>query len=291
MTFEETMALPDGIYDDIREDWYHKIPRVSSTYLRKLAKNPALTQVQEEETEAMSLGSLVHCIVLEGKDAFRERYAVLPDIPHHKNSNAYKSEMAAFCESNVGKEIVDGKQMDVALGCANAIKDHPLASLLLAETQGKPEVSILWTDAETGIKMKCRIDRLPSPRTRALIDLKTTSDSSRSGFLRSIAKYAYDVQSSVYLRGARSAGIQADSFIFVACQTSPPYQVLTCMLDDAWIAYADAEVSRLLMIEAECRELGFYPNYELPSHCCSITQIIEAQGNDLLEVFELPKWR
>ena len=170
MTLEEALALTDGVYFDVLESHYHQIPRCSSSYLRRLAKNPAYAQLPCEESAAMEFGSAAHAYILQGEAVFNAEYIVMPEIAHHKNSNAYKECYANFQAAVNGKAIIEQKEYDKILGCADSIMEHPLASLFLMESFGQPEVTILWTDVETGIQMKCLNDRLPGKKTLAALD-------------------------------------------------------------------------------------------------------------------------
>ena len=289
------LALPDGVYENIPEEYYHKLPYCSSTYLRKLANNPAAAAIPFHATSSMNIGSAVHKWVLEGKVAFNDHYYCMPDIAHHKNSNAYKAELIECQHASGGRELVDSNQLEIIIGCAKSVMEHPIAKKLLLPTLGQPEVSIIFTDPETGLRGKARIDRLPDSQKRAAIDLKTSADASLLGFGRSITKYGYHIQAAYYLHALRTAGIEADAFIFVVVETKPPYQVLTGMLDPDFLLIGDMEVRRLLNIEKECHELGFFPNIQIPGHIPSLFDIYNQDGtikndNDLFEIFTAPKW-
>lgn len=295
MTLEEALLLKDGRYDDIDETTYHSLPYVSSTYLRKLANNPAEAAIPFKPSASMVIGSAVHKIALEGPAAFEESYFCMPDIPHHKNSNAYKEEFYILQQAAEGKEIVDSTQLEIILGCTKSVMEHPVSRRLLGPTLGKPEVSIIFTDPITGLRGKARVDRLPDPRMKFAIDLKTSADASLLGFGRSITKYGYATQAAYYLHALRMAGVEAENFVFVVVETKPPYQVLTGMLDPTYLEYGFQTVNRLLGIEKECRELGFYPNVQIPGHISSLYEIYNTDGTikndqDLFEIFEMPKW-
>lgn len=289
------LSVPDGVYYDCPEEIYHQLPYCSSTYLRKLAKNPASVKIPFEPSASMVIGSAVHKLVLEGNNAFDECYYCIPEIKFHKNSNAYKDELREYQKEAGVREIVNHEQLEIIKGCAGSVMAHSIAKRLLSPSMGEPEVTIIFTDAETGLRAKARIDRLPDTRTKAAIDLKTSSDASLNGFGRSIMKYGYHTQAGLYLHALNSIGIEADAFIFVVVETKPPYQVLTGSLDADFLFIGKNEALRLLIIEKECRELGFYPNIQIPGHLPSLFEIYNFDGtikndSDLFEIFTAPKW-
>lgn len=83
--------LPDGIYFGLSENTYHAQRRIGSTALKHLlTSGPTFwwksfmneefgEAAVEEETEALTSGSALHKIVLEGEEEFHAAYAVLPD--------------------------------------------------------------------------------------------------------------------------------------------------------------------------------------------------------------------
>ena len=85
--------LPLGIHFGLDEDKYHADPGMGSSSIRDLAFGPVKYQYdklrprERVETEAMTFGKALHCRVLEGKEAFDNRYA----RPPHPKDEAYKN--------------------------------------------------------------------------------------------------------------------------------------------------------------------------------------------------------
>lgn len=298
MNLEQALKLPDGIYENIPEDVYHALPYVSSTYLRRLGKNPAKAKTDDKDTTSKLVGSGTHALSLEGEKRYNASYFVLPKSQHHASSNKAKEEKAAWLTVANGRTILTTEQDVTIRGCAAEIIKHPVGQRLLAPTLGKPEVTVIFTDELTGLRCKARIDRLPDPVTRAALDLKTAADASRFGFARSILKYGYHIQAAHYVNALNTAGVVCDTFMFVIVETSPPYQVLTGMLSPDYLNIGMMEVQRLMALEMECRELGFYPNIQLPEDVSTLTQIYEKRDGqiyvknhaELIEIFEPPKY-
>jgi hypothetical protein len=92
------------------------------------------------------------------------------------------------------------QQIEVA---ARMIEAHP--QLSKAFSGGAPEVSVFWTDPETGVPCKCRFDYL---KPRAIIDLKSFEARGLpldKAIARAVALYKYNIQAAFYLRGAEAA--------------------------------------------------------------------------------------
>lgn len=249
---------PPGIYPDIPHDVYHSMhDYVSNSYLSRLNKCPAAAKVPQEETPALLLGRAVHCYVLEGEDEFFKNFCVAPEVK--KRTNGGKAAWAEFCAANPGKDVITSAEMQTLVAMRESVYQHPFARMILAE--GISEQTVLWTDANTGIKCKCRPDRIPSNGAGVLVDLKTTGDAGERGFLHSVVNYGYARQAAFYLDGYNAAtGADADAFIFIAVEKVAPYRVEIYELDPEFIEWGRMDYQRLLQIELQCREQKQYPN-------------------------------
>lgn len=279
-------GLEPGIHHNIPAADYHALPYVSSSYLKKLCSNPFSAKVPTEVTAAMNIGSAVHAFTLEGEAAFLAEFAVAPSCD--KRTTAGKAQFAEFQVANIGKTIITADEFETVLACHASLNSHPLSSLFLMESAGQPEVTLIWDDQETGLRCKARLDRLPDPSKKTVFDLKTCRDASRRGFMRSICDLNYDIQAGHYLNGAIACGLAVDTWIFIGVQTTGTNQVIAAMLDEEWLKWGRDEACRMIRFEAECQQLGRWPNYELPDGCASIAQLTP---HDLLEVFEMPRFR
>ena len=232
---------------------YHADPAVSASHLHAVAKSPYHywsryldpKRTPVEPTAAMRLGSLVHCAVLEPDDLL-QRYSVAPDR-RTKEGKAAVARMAAE-----GIEAVSETDMALALSMAGSVRLHPAAAALLA--QGKAEQSFWWDDAATGLRCKCRPDWYYGA---TVVDLKTTTDASPSGFARSIATFRYHVQASHYLAGLHGA----ERFVFIAVEKTAPYAVAVYELDAAALTAGDELRQRDMRVIADCQATKEWPGY------------------------------
>jgi len=90
------------------------------------------------------------------------------------------------------------KRIEVA---GQMLDRHPV--LCKAFGGGQPEVSVLWTDRDTGVRMKCRYDYL---KPRAIVDLKSYSNPhskpSSIAVATAVANGRYQAQVATYLEAA-----------------------------------------------------------------------------------------
>jgi hypothetical protein len=252
---------------------YHADPAVSASHLHAVARSPYhywsrfldSNRIPLEPTAAMRLGTLVHTAVLE-PDELSKRYSTC--LPRNTKAGKEQAERMA----TAGIEAVTGSDMALALSMANSVRNHPAAAALLA--QGKAEQSFWWDDTTTGLRCKCRPDWYYGT---TVIDLKTTTDASPSGFARSIATFRYHVQASHYLTGLHGA----KRFVFIAVEKTAPYAVAVYELDDAAMAAGDELRQRDMRVIADCQATKEWPGYgddcqtlSLPSWALTANPII-----------------
>jgi hypothetical protein len=232
---------------------YHADLAVSASHLHAVARSPYhywsrfldSNRIPLEPTAAMRLGTLVHTAVLE-PDELSKRYSTC--LPRNTKAGKEQAERMA----TAGIEAVTGPDMALALSMANSVRNHPAAAALLA--QGKAEQSFWWDDTTTGLRCKCRPDWYYGT---TVVDLKTTTDASPSGFARSIATFRYHVQASHYLTGLHGA----KRFVFIAVEKTAPYAVAVYELDAAAMAAGDELRQRDMRVIADCQATKEWPGY------------------------------
>jgi PDDEXK-like domain of unknown function (DUF3799) len=209
--------IQTGILDITNEE-HHRIRALSNSGMRDLAVSPLrywyrwinpAPQEEREETAAQSMGSALHCAVLESEEAFEARYAralspsdwpmcldTIQDIrgwitdKGEKPKGTRKDEVIAhaldlmlrigeevpilqveearFRMANEGKTILNPDEWERLAGMAQALAEEPALKPILES--GKPEVSIVARDPETGVLLKARLDWMAPGTT---LDLKS----------------------------------------------------------------------------------------------------------------------
>jgi hypothetical protein len=231
---------------------YHADPAVSASHLHAVAKSPYHywsrflnpDRPAMEPTAAMRLGSLVHCAVLE-PDELGKRYSRCAS----RTTKAGKEQAADLAARGI--EAVTDSDWSLALAMNDSVRSHSAASALLAK--GKAEQSFWWDDLPTGQRCKCRPDW---HNGATIVDLKTTTDASPTGFAKSVANFRYHVQANHYL-----AGTFAERFIFIAVEKTYPYAVGVYELDDAAMLHGEQLRRRDMQVIADCRAINEWPGY------------------------------
>ncbi|OUT10426.1 hypothetical protein B9N62_10180 [Campylobacter concisus] len=229
---------------------YHARPEISKSDLDLLAKSPLhlkmKNELKSEPTKALLLGSAVHKLVLEPKD-FSNEFSVEPEVD--KRTKEGKAIHEEFLKKLGGKTPINWASIRTALKVANSINSMYETAEFLKD--GLAEQSY-FSEIE-GVAVKCRPD-FYNEKMGAVIDLKTTSDASATGFARSVASFNYHVQAAFYSDILRSLGKEVNYFLFIAVETKAPYFVGFYELDAAAIEQGRKTYLELLELYKFCRD-------------------------------------
>ncbi len=234
---------------------YEQIDAVNWTTLREMRRSPLHYRYRcdhpAKETEPMRLGRAVHVAVLE-PERFAADYVVF-EGPRRQGKVWEAFEAEAFA---AGKEILKANEHAECCAIAAAVRAHPLAAQYLA--QGRAEQTITWTDPETKLPCKGRLDWLCDvPGLAALVDLKSTAELDAYRLGASVARLGHHCQIAFYMRGLRALGLIREAKLLVV-ESEAPYDVALFAVADALTA-GDEEVGQLLRRVAECRERNEWP--------------------------------
>lgn len=208
---------PPGIYFGMPEEEYHADRSLSASGVKDIHVTPLTFWMKssfnpnrvDDSTEPKERGKAFHARLLEGAEAYAERYAIAPQIEDYPGALDGGDALKARC-----KELELKVSGTIAELCARIREKDPAAVLWsdimaefnhLAATKGQTiikrkladeierqvrivemhpgtekalrggycEVSIFYIDRETGVPMKARIDYL---KARAAVELKTFSN-------------------------------------------------------------------------------------------------------------------
>ena len=215
-------------------------------------------------TDALLFGRAFHSANLTPK-AFEDDYRVFNG---DRRTSAGKADYAAMVQQH-GENILTQGDLETILAMRLSAHLNPSAKALLT-ADGDTEVSILWNCE--GARAKARIDKyLPVDGT--LVDLKTTRNASPGAFSKSIYQYGYHRQAAFYLYAARTMGLLAKRFLFVAIEKEAPYGVAVYELTDEALDAGLREALGLIEIYKECLATGRWPSY----------------GSEIISV-DIPNW-
>lgn len=206
------------------------------------AKYVAKTLEKKEESHYV-IGSAFHTLLLEPAK-FWEEYAVTPER-WDQRTKAGKESLQLFKFQHEGKTVLWPEEAAEVNGMVEAARLDPLVCKLL-DADGLVEKSFRTTDPETGLKAKCRPDKvIPLIDTGdgyglipTVLDVKTTADHSPDGFTRSVLRYGYHRQRAFYLRVLARFSPEPVPFrwLFLAFGKSEPYEVSVYALDEKFSA-------------------------------------------------------
>lgn len=243
---------------------YRQADGISRSELQLFRKSPKHYEYAKthptESTPSLAFGSAAHKYILEKDDFFNE-YAIIPNVDRRTKEG--KEQYARFLADSEDKELLTLDDYAVITEMAKAIDEHPFARAFLG---GEHEVSLFWTDAETGEKVKCRPDVILNDSTvtgkKMIVDYKTTDSLEDGHFERSCKKYGYQLQSGMYREGVFQNYLEDYGFAFVAQEKKAPYCVRVFVCTEQYINEGYDEYRALMGLYHHCKELGKFPSYE-----------------------------
>jgi hypothetical protein len=292
-------TLAPGLLNVTNEE-HHAIRALSNSGMRDLAVSPLRywyrwinpAPKREEESPAMSMGSALHCAVLE-PDAFDARYAceldpsdwpvcldTVSDIrgwitdKGGKPKGTLKADLirqalelmdeigeqvpilevekSRFLAANEGKMILHGNEWQRVAGMTLALSAEPALRQILAT--GKAEQTLIARDPETGAHLKARLDWM----TDDTLDLKTFTQKRGKSIEESIADAiwyeCYHRQAWFYSYVREIVTGKPSGFVFAFVESDQPHEVRIVRMGKSSLYWqvAEAEARGLIRRYAAC---------------------------------------
>lgn len=196
---------------------YQALPAVSSHWMIDLLVSPAHcyrrhldpARTVDAPSDALRLGTLVHCLALTPRQ-FEREFRVVQESRRTRPGKAEWSWTLAQ-----GWTPIKPAELDRAKAIVAALKAHPEARKLLHF--GKKERTIIQPRPAGLLPLKARLD-VHCEAQRLIVELKTTRD---LGVIRaSMERYRYPLSAAFYRDMVHG---QATVFVFV--QTTPPHDI------------------------------------------------------------------
>lgn len=239
---------------------YRRADGVNQSSLKKILDSPAHYQAALKfrliPTPAMEMGTALHCLTLDGKEAFEGQYIVKPE--------------------GIKLNTKEGKEWKAGVGRKKVLstggKDDPWNSVLGMDESLKRlawfdpaqedyikynEVSIYWD--ELGVNCKARLDRV-LVEEGIVLDLKTTDSVEPEIFTKKVVGLGYDFQAAYYARAAQMAYGKPFKFIFACIERKAPYTVDLFEVTPEMMEEATYKVDKAIKVYAECSASGEWPN-------------------------------
>lgn len=243
--------LPPSIVTETFEA-YALRPELNWSKLKAAMRSPLhfeyRVSVPVPDSTRFALGRAAHTAIME-PDRFALDYAVW------QGGRRAGAEWEAFKAAHAGHTVLTSDEYAAALGMRDGVERHPIARGLFRS--GDSERTVLWTDADTGIECKARIDHWDG---RTLVDLKTTRDIDARMFGSGAARWAYAEQLAFYLDGLRAVGVTTDEPpLIVAVEDEPPHDCAVFRVEPIDLDRARATVAGCLAVVAKGRASKHWP--------------------------------
>ncbi|MFJ4990024.1 PD-(D/E)XK nuclease-like domain-containing protein [Streptomyces sp. NPDC088732] len=266
-TAEPTTVEGPGLYPDLPAEEYHADPfrdrggSLSSTGARKLVPPscPALfrhwADTRQPPKQVFEFGTAAHKLVLGPGPALARL-----DVDAYTTKDAKAKRDKARAEGKIPLKVAEHEQLD---GMVAALRAHPYVPALFDPVNGSPEQSLFWTDEQTGVMRRARLDWLPTlgPGRLIVADYKTCVKADDVSIARAVDEHGYHQQADWYLSGLRALGL-ADgetAFVFVFQEKTPPYLINVVELDIVALHIGAAKNRRALQTYAKCTTDGVWP--------------------------------
>lgn len=244
------------------EKEYNEAPGVRRSALWRMHESPEkykwFLEHPEPPTPALTFGSAVHKLLLEPVD-FGDEYAVAP--PVDRRTKAGKETWEEFCRLAGDKTIITQDDFDTMAAMVEKAQSVPFVRELL---KGEHEVPLFWTDEDTGLECKAKLDILADVNGRKVIaDYKSAANAKTEVFNSKIFSLGYHLQAYMYTEGAMKAlGLtERPDFIFITQEKSAPYAVnLIEVTEDVMLAGMDCFREYIGLVR-QCSETGYWFGY------------------------------
>ena len=244
------------------EKEYNAAPGVRRSALWRMHESPEkykwFLDHPEPATPALIFGSAVHKLLLEPLD-FENEYAVAP--PVDRRTKAGKETWEQFVSGISEKTVITQDDFDTMCGMVEKAQSVPFVKNLL---EGKHEVPLFWTDEDTGLECKVKLDILTEIDGRmTIVDYKSTANAKTEIFNNKMFTLGYHLQSYMYTEGAMKAlGLaERPDFIFIAQEKTAPFALnLIQVTEDVMLAGMDCFREYMGTLK-KCMDTGYYWGY------------------------------
>lgn len=208
---------------------------------------------REAPNHSMQLGTATHTLALE-PERWSAEVAVIPAWALSSGSRRGKlwESFAAQNSSKILLTVGEAKQVEQMVAALREKAGDWLAA------PGPVEQSLFWTDSETGLPLKSRIDKLLTTEGGQpfVLDLKTASDSTADGFSRSYRKFHYGTQEAHYSESIRVHCGQRPLFRFLVVRNREPISAAVYRSDIREFRRAFSRWREALRQLARCYQTG-----------------------------------
>lgn len=244
------------------EKEYRSHPAISRSELWRMNESPERFKWFREHpmqpTPALLFGQVVHKMLLE-PETYDSEFVTAPAI--NRRTNEGKEAYERFMKENEGKAVVPIDMSVQALDMTGVALRNPIVQKLL---EGEHEKPFFWTDPDTGIDCKCRVDILTElDGVPTIVDYKSTTCAATEVFNQEIFRFGYHFQAAMYSTGVMEAmGLsERPDFLFIAQEKKAPFSLnLIRVSPEVMLAGLD-KYHELLGMYRECLDTDYWYDY------------------------------
>lgn len=232
-----------------------KYMALSPLHFKHAVENPRLP------SDAMLRGTAIHAAIFE-PEKFKTQFRVYPG-PVRRGK-----EWEAWRLANMGCVNVTQKDLDAVTVMSEAFFRNRRAAEFVAK--GAPELTIEWTDDESGIRCKGRLDFLCD--IDIIVGLKSAKCAERGAFGRQAMSLLYPLQWAMYHDGFLKKTGRKPQMMEIVLESKAPHDSVIYRVTEQVLDVGRALFRKYITRLAECRDKNEWPGY-----------------GDVLDV-ELPAW-
>jgi hypothetical protein len=274
--------MQDGIYDDLTiEDYHTNTTHLSATtlkYARESLKHfdwYRNGRLPREDKPQFSFGNafelallapneyLQKVAVMPESEWFEEVKASKPDVKTIRNTTIYKDRCAEWLKENAGKYVISetGPESFEAIEemLSSCYQDKIIQGLI---KNTEYQLSLFWTDPDTGIKLKTRPD-ICKRKKNVIVNLKTTLDGSPDGFSKDLKKWDYPLQACIEISGCLRSGImdKVDNYFWLVVEKVAPFNATIYEFQETDIMAVMDSFHYLLSRLRKAQDQQLFPGY------------------------------
>lgn len=221
------------------------------------------TVARPKPSPSMVFGSALDFYLCNGKgpDPIPDGVMVIPF--DSRRSKAAKEMIAAnpdvecITETEAEKLAGESYQQTMALmKCEQQIRDCPKAAALLYGAGCVHQQDYYWIDPDTGIELKSLPDVIKEGA--AIVDLKTSADTTEYEFLRKVDRYWYDCQAHMMQAAHEAVTGDVLPVVFVVVRNTEPYDVELVAAPPWMLDTGRAKMRAAIARYQECESSGVW---------------------------------
>lgn len=260
------ITLGAGLHRDVPMDVYHGDccpgSSVSGSVLTKMrdkegcpAKAVASHYLspwprEDDDTEDKTFGRAAHTFLIEGKEAFNERYVIKPE-----DFDGRTKEGKAWKVANADREIIAFAAFEKITRMQIGLLENE--GTAHAFTDGEAEVTAIIQDKETGLWLKVRPDWL---RPKLVVNYKTAKSAAQEPFMRQVWNLGYHIGAALAVDVLRELGHPVH-YGFLAQEKTVPYLAKMWVLTDDFLVGGRMEYRLALRAFADSVASGKWAGY------------------------------